>query len=225
MSTVSRSVKNSNPTSNREDDFKLTTYASTVAATCIPLVVVELIILIIGKQLSFEEAGAFRIGLIISSATVFTLTLVNAKEAYKFAELRAKAAMKRWRLYVRYTKLSAVASLPIFIFLFFFIDDLVLRIWGEKLLVYVESMKVILVAGMLNVAFGPIGMVLIMSHKERILIYSGIISISPIVIAYILELGYNGLHTMSMLYLLHVFLLNSAMLIMSIKEGVMRVNI
>lgn len=78
---------------------------------------------------------------------------------------------------------------------------------------------------MLNVLFGPIGMVLLMSNQERILITAGIISMIPIGFVGLIGIGGESLDQMCGAYLLHVILLNTSMLFMSLKGKILSVSI
>lgn len=209
----------------KKNNITVLEYIQTVLATSIPLLAVEIIVLLTTQSGSFEDAAAFRIGIILSSAISFTLTIVNAKESYKFASLKSEESFTRWKLYLRFTKLAVATSVPVYLLINLILTQVIAGVWGEQILQYEGNFRLIILAGMLNVLFGPIGMVLLMSNQERILITAGIISMIPIGFVGLIGIGGESLDQMCGAYLLHVILLNTSMLFMSLKGKILSVSI
>ena len=161
-----------------------------IFATAIPMFITNLLMLVNARTGTFAlgilanpaDVLVYNVALRISLLSTFALMAVNAYSAPKFAALHAAGEFnKLGRVARQATMLAMVTTFPLVLVIIIF-PEIVLSIFGPSL-EGSQTVLIILVLGQcINVASGPVGMLLAMTGNEKklrnIYLYSTLLNIT-----------------------------------------------
>lgn len=129
----------------------------------------QLGIVLTGLLASESDVAALRVAVSGAQLVTFSLMMVNQVSAPYYARLRKTEDLHQMKsLAQRATRASFWAALPLATILAFFARDVIGTLFGAEYAVLGADALVVLVLGQLvNVAFGPIALILAMNGHER----------------------------------------------------------
>jgi O-antigen/teichoic acid export membrane protein len=126
-------------------------------------------ILVLGAWSDPEQVGVYGIAMRIALLTTFVLSAVNIVVAPQFAALHAagdSAGLKRVAQRTAFwTRAIAVPALLVLLT----VPDLILQFFGPKFKEGAWALRILAVGQFVNLATGPVGIILLMTGNEKIM--------------------------------------------------------
>ena len=203
------------------DKVQIKKYLLTFIATSAPAITTELILISFGLGGNNGLVAVFRVGFTLLSVTGFITTIINANEGYKFAKM--DCYKERTKAYKKLIKVSIAITVPLFFTLIYCLSPIVRIGWGAEYVVYSTEYRVLLLGSLVNAVSGPIGMILLMSKREKDLLKSGVTSLLPVIVLYIFDLSTSAL-SVAVIYLVSVIILNVTMVVFANRNEVIKLG-
>lgn len=125
-------------------------------------------VVMVGWLAGVPEAGTYDVASKVSDIVAFLLTALNQASAPAFARLHALGKkLELQTLMGRQTRLILAGTAPLAAGLLIF-GDRVMGIFGAEFVVARGAMSILVVGQLVNVAAGPVGLLLMMSGHERL---------------------------------------------------------
>lgn len=135
----------------------------------INLLIDRISIFFLGIYYESSDVGVFSIAFRTTMLTTFILTSVNSISAPKFAELYSKKDKKNLNITaVKSARVMSISALPILI-VFLFFPKFVLNLFGAGFERGFQVLIILAIAQFINVSFGSVGFLLIMTGYEKTL--------------------------------------------------------
>lgn len=133
--------------------------------------------IMVNQFLPIEQLAFYNVSLKLSSLVQFGLVIATSLVMAKFAACFASNDILGLKTIVNRTRLMAL-SLAIPVALCLFIGgDFIVSLWGDDFLVAKQSLVILASAQLLNVAFGPLGVMLTIIGKEKAVLHWSILTL------------------------------------------------
>lgn len=138
--------------------------------------------IIIGRYLTADDVGIYKVAFRIATITSLTLTSILISVAPKIAELYSKGDIKKMASVTQHaTKIIFWTSVPVLI-VFILLPQLILSIYGKEFEAGAMVLVLLSIGQFVNAATGPVSNVLNMTGKQKInrnvVLFSTVITIT-----------------------------------------------
>lgn len=131
----------------------------------------------VSALMTAKDLGLYNVSLKISALISFPLVVAASVVSNQFARLHSQGNMKAlYKLYWRVT--LAVGGLALIgVIIFGFIGEWLLAVWGDEFVAAYSYTLILCIGQVVNACFGPLGVLLSMTRREKVVLYVSLVGI------------------------------------------------